>query len=332
MRKTSCLLLALLLCLMLLPAARAEALPAGAEQARRSVVHLYGLGTDSETGQRTRWTGTGFAVGIAGEDSDIFLTNWHVATGSGKFADDQVELWLLMDNAKFGSDYRPLSGSAVKCRVLLTTAGYPDVAVIQAMEPVEGYKALPLRSSRRVADGTAVYALGFPGLKASRYGADSGPEDVSVTSGAIGDHLVMSRAGYTKALIHTAAIQHGFSGGPLVDARGAVVAQNTYGFEQDVSTELFCAVYIDYGMELLDRLNIPYTTAGGPWVITVLIANLLHMPNISPALAAVIFAAGMAALLVFVLYFIKTAREAAAEVKQKRAPRRAEKEDGPHED
>lgn len=331
MRRAYCLLLVLVFSLML-PAAQAEALPAGAEQARQSVVHLYGLGTDSETGRHTRWTGTGFAVGIAGTDSDIFLTNWHVATGSGKFANDQVELWLLMDNAQFGSDCVPLPGSAVKCRVLLTTDGYPDVAVIQAMEPVEGYKALPLRSSRRAADGTAVYALGFPGLKASRYGADSGPEDVTVTSGAIGDHLVMSQAGYTKALIHTAPIQHGFSGGPLVDARGVVVAQNTYGFEQDVSSDLFCAVYIDYGMELLDRLNIPYTTADGPWVIAVLAANLLHMPDIGPAPAVLLFAAGLAALTVLVLCLIKTAREAAAEMRQKRAARRAEKENGTHED
>lgn len=334
MRRTRCLLAALLFCLALLPAARAEetAIPPALEQARQSVVHLYGIGTDSETGQRSRWTGTGFAVGTAGEDTDIFLTNWHVATGSGKFTDDQVELWLLKDDAKFDSNQVPLIGCAVKCRVLITTDGYPDVAVIQTLAPVEGYKALPLLSSRRVADGTSAYALGFPGLKATRYGADSGPEDVCITSGEVRDHLVMARAGGSKSIIHSAPIQHGFSGGPLVNAQGAVVAQNTYGFEADVSTDLFCAVYIDYGMELLDRLGLPYTTADGPSEITVLVANLLHMPDISPTLAAVIFGIGAALLLAFVLYFIKTARQAGAEVKQKIAARREKKEDRPHED
>ena len=111
-----------------------------------------------------------------------------------------------------------------------------------------------------------------------------------------------------------------------------MVAQNTYGFEADVSTDLFCAVYIDYGMELLDRLNIPYTTAEGPSVITVLAANLFHQPHISPTLASVIFAAGVAALAAFVLYFIKTARGAVAEGKEKLTARRSEKEDGHHED
>ncbi|MGM9605211.1 MAG: hypothetical protein ACI3XG_09100, partial [Faecousia sp.] len=136
----------------------------------------------------------------------------------------------------------------------------------------------------------------------------------------------------SRSIIHSAPIQHGFSGGPLVDARGVVVAQNTYGFEEDVTTDLFCAVYIDYGMALLDQLDIPYTTADGPSEITVLVANLLHMPDISPALAAVIFGLGAALALAFVLYFIKTAREAAAEVKQKIAARREKKEERPHED
>ena len=332
MKRIFCLLL--LLFLLPLPGARGE--EPGEDpviaQARQSVVHLYGMGADPETGRRSRWTGTGFAVGIAGEESDIYLTNWHVATGSGKYADGQVELWLLLDDAQFDSRHRPLEGSAVKCRVLITTGGYPDVAVIQALSPEGCRKALPLRPSGQVPKGAAVTALGFPGLDATHQGADSGPEDVQVSFGTVREHLAMHNAGDSQTIIHTAAIRHGFSGGPLLDSRGAVVAQNTYGFEKDVSTELFCAVYIDYGMELLDRLNIPYTTAEGPSVITVLVANLFHQPHISPTLASVIFAAGVAALAAFVLYFIKTARGAVAEGKEKLTARRSEKEDGHHED
>lgn len=330
MKRILCLLLTLGLCLLAAPSVRAETaqIPQAVEQARQSLVHLYGIGTDSETGRRSRWTGTGFAVGIAGEDSDIFLTNWHVATGSGKYADDQVELWLLKDDAKFGSDQRPLPGCAVKCRVLITTDGYPDVAVIQALAPVSGCKALPLLSSRRVADGATVYALGFPGLKAAQ---NSGPEDALVSCGQVQDHLIMARAGGSQAVIHSAAIEHGFSGGPLVDERGVAVAQNAYGFEQDVSTDLFCAVYMDYGMKLLDQLNISYTTADGPSRITVLMANLLHMPDISPILAAILFALALALVLGFILYFINTARQAQAELRQWLARRREKKEDA-HED
>ena len=329
MKRIICLLWALILCLSMsvFVQAEAEALPQGVEQARQSLVHLYGIGIDSETGQRSRWSGTGFAVGIAGEETDIFLTNWHVATGSGKYADDQVELWLLKDDAKFDSNYRPLPGCGVKCRVLITTEGYPDVAVIQTLAPVSGYKALALLSSTQVADGTAVYALGFPGLKGTRYGADSGPEDALINPGTVKDHLVMSRAGGSRAVIHSAAITHGFSGGPLVDERGVVVAQNAYGFEADVSTELFCAVYTDYGMELLDKLGIPYTLADGPSRITVLMANLLHMPQLGDIPAALLFGLGLLLLLAFVIYFIKTARQAWKELRQVLARRRKKEED-----
>ena len=299
LKRIGCLLLLLLLC----PVAWARE-PEAVEQARHSVVQLYGIGTDAQTGKRTRWTGTGFAVGIAGEPSDIFLTNWHVATGSGKFPDGQVELWILKDDARFDKSQRPLEGSGVRCRVLITTDGYPDVAVVQAVEPMDGYPALPLLSSRRVLDGTGVYALSFPGLKSV---TASGPEDVNITAGQVEDHLIMKNAGYSRSVIHSAPIQHGFSGGPLVNEDGVVVAQNTYGFEPEVSTQLFCAVYLDYGMELLDQLNIPYTLAPGPSVLTVWVANLLHWPGIPPALAwAFAILAGLLAL-AFLLYFIKTA-------------------------
>ena len=319
LKRLRCLLLALFLFSMVSAVRAEEAVEhSRVEQARQSLVHLYGMGTNSETGQRSRWTGTGFAVGIAGADSDIFLTNWHVATGSGKYADEQVELWLLKDDARFDSDQRPLPDSGIKCRVLITTDGYPDVAVIQALEPIEGYKALPLLSSARAANGTPVFALGYPGLKGSRYGADSGPEDALVTAGVIKNHLIMTQAGGSKSIIHSAPIVHGFSGGPLVNDQGVVVAQNTYGFEENVSTELFCAVYIDYGIELLGQLNIPCTIVQGPSRITVLVADLLRMPDIRPLPAIVIFSFGCLAILVFIRCFIKTAREAVQEFRRRK--------------
>lgn len=307
----------LLLLLVLVP--RVYAAPEGVEGDRGSVVHVYGMGTNSDTGQRLRWTGTAFAVGVVGEKSDVFLTNWHVASGSGKCDPDSIRLWILKDGAQLDSSQVPLEDGAVECTVLLTTDGYPDVAVLRSESQLPGCTALPLISSRHVADGTPVYALGFAGLSGTHYGADSGPEDVTVTEGAISDRLIMTSAGNTRSIIHTAAIQHGFSGGPLVDASGAVVAQNTYGFEEAVTTELFCAVYTDYAMELLDRLNIPYTTLPGEPAAVVLVKNLLHRPDLPHAAAYGIFALGAAAIGVFIWYFIRTAKEVILEYRQKRS-------------
>lgn len=277
------------LCILLLLCPVASAAPEGVEEARQSVVHLYGLGTDRDTGQRIRWTGTGFAVGQAGEDSSVFLTNWHVATGSGRCEPEDMQLWLLREGTQFDDAQIPLPPDAVQVSVLATTQGYPDVAVVQTVQPVSGYKALPLISSRRVEDGSEVYALGFNGFQDS--GGGSGAEDVIITSGVVAEHLVLFSAGGTRSIIHTAPIRHGNSGGPLVDSTGAVVALNAYGFEEEANSALFCAVYTDYAMKLLDRLQVDYTAVR------------------APANRWILFAGGAVLLTGFLLFFVGTKRQ-----------------------
>lgn len=303
-------LAALALLLMLLPG-YALAQPPAVEQAQSSVVQLYAMGYDDDGRLLSRWTGTAFAVGPAGEDSSVFLTNRHVALGSGEFTEDTVKLWLLPENPEFGENKEPLPGTAVACEILMASDGYPDVAVIRTLEPVSGHPALPVLSSARVKDGTTVYALGYPGLT-------SGDKGLMLSQGTVSDHLRLAKASFSRALIHTAGIVHGFSGGPLVDERGVVVGQNTYGFESDVSSDHFCSVHIDYGLELLDALGIPYTTADGPGRIPVLVSNTLHNPNLSDPAAYAIFAAALALMGLFVLYSLKTLKEAIEEVKEKR--------------
>ena len=95
-------LAALALLLMLLPG-RAFAEPEAVEQAKSSVVQLYAMGYDGDGRLLSRWTGTAFAVGPAGEDSSVFLTNRHVALGRGEFTEDTVKLWLLPEKKQMSS-------------------------------------------------------------------------------------------------------------------------------------------------------------------------------------------------------------------------------------
>lgn len=229
-------------------------------EVKKGVVQIWATGyagDKSFSNPVAAWSGTGFAVGTAGEDSDVFLTNWHVVTGSD-FDIQHTRVWILLDNATLDEYYVPNPATAVECEVLYTTTGYPDFAVIRALEPIQGFKALPLLSSEEVMDGARVYALGYPGVVDGHSASNSGIDDITITTGVVSKHMTMTDAGNTDVLLHDAHIQGGNSGGPLVTSKGAAVGLNTYGFGEDYRTEYSCAVYIDYAMAALDELNIHY--------------------------------------------------------------------------
>lgn len=195
--------------------------------------------------------GTGFGVGNSGDDAKVFVTNNHVVSdNSGKPYD---EVYVLIDNADLGDE-----STVVPCKVLYTDADI-DLAIIQAKDPIPGVRTLPLRPAEEIPTGDTVYALGFPGI--ADVAADANHytvEDITVTNGIISRRL---QSGGVDCMAHTAAINHGNSGGPLIDADGNVVGINTFGFTDKETADMRgYAIYIDYAMEALDELGLPYTT------------------------------------------------------------------------
>lgn len=243
-------------------------LPAAAEQlistnnfpdvlarVKKGVVQIYGVGYRS--GQvYSAWTGSGFAVGKAGKDSDTFVTNWHCVTESGHYSVKNTRIFIMKEGCTIRSDGLPDPNRSVECEVLKTTSGYPDYAIIRAKTSVSGYKALPLLSADEVQDGAAVYAIGYPGEMDDVSATHSGIDDITSTDGIVSKHMVFTEAANTKVLLHTAVIAHGNSGGPLITAKGAAVGINTYGTANDA--DRYYAVYSDYVMAGLDDLKIEY--------------------------------------------------------------------------
>lgn len=270
-RRIFALLLACMLCLMALPLTASASGSTGVsrmvKKTQDSVAAVCAMGYDiNGTPIPESWgIGTCFAVGKAGKDTDVFLTNWHVVTPDGDFPVASVRVWILKENCQFNSYYEPDPNNSIECRVLKTTSGYPDYAILKMQKSEPGYKALPLMSAKKVEKGTQVYALGFPGVVMAASKEQFGSANLTATDGIVSQHSQLSFAGNTSALLHTATTSHGNSGGPLVTRDGAVVGINTYGFGE-VSADYSCAIYIDYAMEGLDELGIPYSVYSGSWV------------------------------------------------------------------
>jgi S1-C subfamily serine protease len=132
-----------------------------------------------------------------------------------------------------------------------------DIAILRASaggwDPVGRSVCLPLGDSDDVLPGTRVQAMGFPGVAFNS--ALMRPEAeyrCSVQDGQIANTKPMT--GDWQAFEMTADINHGDSGGPVLDQGGRVIAINV-GSAQGASSHTL-AVPINLVKRMLDDLNI----------------------------------------------------------------------------
>lgn len=279
-----------LVALLAIPASARASLPTVISQAQEGVVKLLVVGFDDSRSPVAVTVGSGFAVGQKGSDPQYFVTNWHVASAyleeyNYAFDPNHVRIWIMLDNFTL-SDVTglPSEATSVECSIVdIAESGYPDYAVLKAARPVKGCKPLPLKSSELLQQGETIVALGCPAI-VDEQSLNAGSNDITATTGTVARHMIMSSAGNTDVVLHTAVISGGNSGGPLIDEKGNVVGLNTYGIVDSYA----CAVYIDYVMQILDELGIPYMTAGST------------VPVVTVAAAAVAVAA-VAVIVFFIL-------------------------------
>jgi len=139
--------------------------------------------------------GLGSGVIVDAEAGHV-LTNWHVVHGA-----DEVEV-VLADDRRLEAEW-------------VRTDRHTDVAVIKVAP--ERLVAAPLGDSDKVRVGDLVLAVGAP---------ERLPQ--TVTAGIISAKgRTTGRGSYEDFLQTDAAINHGNSGGPLVNMRGEVIGINT---------------------------------------------------------------------------------------------------------
>lgn len=236
-----------------------------ASEARNGVVRIVALGADQEL-----YLGSGFATGEQGGQAQYFITNHHVVfpTGDGLPA---VQIWILKNSNAYRSDIGLDTSQCISCSIVYADDdGMPDFAVLKAAKPVPGRVPLPLLhpgNEEQLRAGDTVIALGYPGssdiLDSEGSTLVAGVEDVTVTKGIVSRFTTAAALGNTRLIQHDAQINHGNSGGPLINEKGIVVGINTYIFGQDLDTGdrmSSAAVRIQYLFRVLEEHHIPYHT------------------------------------------------------------------------
>ena len=190
--------------------------------------------SDPNGGQNESGVGSGFVISGNGE----IATNAHVVTsgeGAGIHKAEQVYV-RFKDNNQVSAQ-------------IVGFDPFADVALLKVDPAGLTLRPLPLGSARDVVVGAPVAAIGSP------FGKD---ESLAVGVVSALDRSISSLTGFdtTGAIQTDAAINHGNSGGPLLDARGRVLGinaqiQTTSGDSSGVGF----AVSVDTVKRSLDQLR-----------------------------------------------------------------------------
>jgi S1-C subfamily serine protease len=206
------------------------------ERATPSVVRIQG----------SKGGGTGFVVDAARR---LVLTNAHVVAGRNSALKAQV-----------GNETSTTTPVQV-----VASSPCDDLAVVKLVNAVPGLKALKLGTRAQVRPGESVTVLGFPGSLQSGSGGQAGtvvPNTGTVSQSNIQVNTNSSEANfdpdlpaYQSMIVHQAPVNHGDSGGPLLNDEGAVIGINTLTNEGHTQGQYY-AIGIRYAARLLADLKV----------------------------------------------------------------------------
>lgn len=237
--------------------------------ARNGVVLVQAYATDTQgnvladkDGNIYGGEGTGWMIGTPGQPAQYIVTNGHVV----QWAYELVK----KDPNNYGGVVNVIFSAAENNFVIAQIVYYSpendkDIAILKLPEATNKRTALALRDSDNVSVGEEVYALGYPGASSdvqSYKTFDQG--DITVTKGIVSKRTNVTGTGYESFQMDT-YINHGNSGGPLVDKNGFVVGINTLGL---TDTNMNFAIVSNELIHILRSEGIPFTEKGqSDWML-----------------------------------------------------------------
>ena len=269
-----------------------------AQDAKKGVAQILCTVREENGNLVTGGLGSGFFVGEVGKDPEYLITNHHVVedyllVNSGEWtllADEEgypvivkayVDVYFDQDN------YIPANVVAYN-----ETA---DIAILRLNEATDQRTPLVLTEATDEMVGSQIYCIGFPGLSDNMTmdaTSQSGLNDMTVTGGTISRLLTSSGSG-VRRIQTDAVVQHGNSGGPMVNERGEVVGVNSWTVtDADTQETNYYACNISEAILLLNQNNIPYTTSDS------ISKSSIDLPVIVGIVAGVILAAVLIAVIV----------------------------------
>ena len=271
--------------------------------ARNSVVWIKETLSVPELKAQGAWAGTGWAVGTPGEEVRYIVTNGHVieqAYAVPKGLDDPFE-YEAKNGVSFEKALKEKTGKSIKdlnikseIRVYFSQSSNDysvpevvffsgpsekDIAILKLEEPTNKRIALLVKDSDQVQVGDEATALGFPGVSDNVQDPETinhGVEDVTVTKGIVSKRVKPNGRDYDSFQMD-ASINHGNSGGPLVDKNGYVIGMNTLGNAKD--SNMNYAIVSNEILEVLNSERIGYKTTAlkNPALLSLIAVGIIFL-------------------------------------------------------
>lgn len=143
-----------------------------------------------------------------------------------------------------------------------------DVAVLELPSPPPEVHALPLGDSDTVESGASVVAMGYPdNFQKYKQQTVSSTEGTVSNPDLVGNQISEDLPTYPALIQHTAALNPGNSGGPLLDDQGEVVGMNSLSRSGRGSQGQYYSIDINAVEGLLPTLEAGQDRAYAGWAI-----------------------------------------------------------------